>query len=498
VVTGRGSRTAESYEGSPNNAALLTVSFTADDTGDSNGGNQAPSISGVPDSGATVGYTYVFTPVASDPDQDLLTFSIANKPAWASFDAQSGTLSGTPAASDVGSYGNIGITVSDGESSATLASFSIVVAADNRSPTISGSPVANVVERSNYSFTPSASDPDGDSLSFSITNKPSWAVFDTATGNLSGTPGYADAGTYSNIVISVSDGSASASLSPFAITVADLNRAPVISGTASTSVDEASAYSFAPSASDADGDSLTYSISNQPAWSSFNTATGRLSGTPDYDSAGSYGSIVISVSDGVATASLAPFTINVANVNQAPVISGSPTLSVATGSAYSFSPSASDADSDSLSFSVNNLPSWATFDSDTGRLTGTPQESDVGVYSDIQIAVSDGTDSTSLTPFTITVNTSTVVLGSIFLDWTPPATRTDDTVLDVSEIGGYMVYLGTSADNLQEEVDITDSSVTSYTIDELEAGTYYVALKIYDVDGNFSGLSNTVSIEVTN
>jgi hypothetical protein len=263
-------------------------------------------------------------------------------------------------------------------------------------------------------------------------------------------------------------------------------------------VDEASAYSFAPSASDADGDSLTYSISNQPAWSSFNTATGRLSGTPDYDSAGSYGSIVISVSDGVATASLAPFTINVANVNQAPVISGSPTLSVATGSAYSFSPSASDADSDSLSFSVNNLPSWATFDSDTGRLTGTPQESDVGVYSDIQIAVSDGTDSTSLTPFTITVNTSTVVLGSIFLDWTPPATRTDDTVLDVSEIGGYMVYLGTSADNLQEEVDITDSSVTSYTIDELEAGTYYVALKIYDVDGNFSGLSNTVSIEVTN
>ncbi|MEJ2456067.1 MAG: putative Ig domain-containing protein [Candidatus Thiodiazotropha sp.] len=498
VVSGQGSRTAESYEGSSSNAALLTVSYTANETGGSNGGNQTPSISGVPDTGATVGYTYVFTPIASDPEMDLLTFSIVNKPAWASFDAQSGTLSGTPAATDAGSYGNIGISVSDGESSATLAPFTIVVSSDNRSPTISGTPVANVVELSTYSFTPTASDPDGDSISFSITNKPSWAVFDAATGNLSGTPGYADAGTYSNIVISVSDGSVSASLPPFAITVADLNRAPVISGTAASSVDEGSAYSFTPSASDVDGDSLTYSISNQPAWTSFNTATGRLSGTPDYDSAGSYGNIVISVTDGAATASLAPFTITVADVNQAPVISGSPTLSVTAGSAYSFTPNASDGDSDSLSFSVNNLPSWASFDSATGRVSGTPQESDVGVYSNIQIAVSDGSDTTSLSAFSITVNTSTVVLGSISLDWTPPATRTDATVLDVSEIGGYVVYLGTSVDSLQEVVDITDSSITTYTIDELEPGTYYVALKIYDVDGNFSGLSNTVSIEVTN
>ncbi len=498
VVSGHGSRTAEAYEGSSSNAALLTVSYAVNGTGGTSGGNQAPSISGVPNSGATVGYTYVFTPIASDPDGDLLTFSIANKPAWASFDAQSGTLSGTPTATDTGSYGNIGITVSDGESSATLAPFSIVVAADNRSPTISGTPVANVVELSNYSFTPTASDPDGDSLSFSVTNKPAWAVFDTATGNLSGTPGYNDAGSYGNIVISVSDGSVSASLTPFTITVADLNRAPVISGTAANAVDEGSAYSFTPSTSDADGDSLTYSISNQPAWASFNTATGRLSGTPDYDSAGSYGNIVISVSDGVATASLAPFTINVADVNQAPVIGGSPALSVTAGSAYSFAPNASDGDSDSLSFSVNNLPTWASFDSATGRLTGTPQESDVGTYANIQITVSDGTDTTALTPFSITVNTSTVVLGSITLDWTPPATRTDTTVLDVSEIGGYVVYLGTSVNNLQEVVDITDSSVTTYTIDGLEVGTYYVALKIYDMDGNFSGLSNTVSIDVTN
>ena len=70
-----------------------------------------------------------------------------------------------------------------------------------------------------YRFTPAASDTDGDRLRFSITNKPSWASFDTATGELSGTPVNADAGVTSNIVISVSDGIATASLPAFSIEV---------------------------------------------------------------------------------------------------------------------------------------------------------------------------------------------------------------------------------------------------------------------------------------
>jgi len=70
-----------------------------------------------------------------------------------------------------------------------------------------------------YAFLPKASDPDGDRLEYSITNKPGWAVFDAGTGRLSGTPSDADVGSYSNIVISVSDGTLSASLAPFAINV---------------------------------------------------------------------------------------------------------------------------------------------------------------------------------------------------------------------------------------------------------------------------------------
>lgn len=70
-----------------------------------------------------------------------------------------------------------------------------------------------------YSFTPSATDADGDQLTFDIANKPAWAEFDAATGKLSGAPGLAHVGAYPNIVISVTDGEASASLPAFSIAV---------------------------------------------------------------------------------------------------------------------------------------------------------------------------------------------------------------------------------------------------------------------------------------
>jgi hypothetical protein len=166
-----------------------------------------------------VGQAYSFTPSASDPDGQALAFSIVNKPAWASFNTSTGRLSGTPASANVGTTTGIVIRVSDGMTTTSLPSFNLEVTADNRAPTISGTPPATAREGQAYSFTPSASDPDGDTLTFSIANKPAWATFSTATGALTGTPPAGSAGSYGSIVISVSDGKASASLAAFAITV---------------------------------------------------------------------------------------------------------------------------------------------------------------------------------------------------------------------------------------------------------------------------------------
>ncbi|MBO2580136.1 Ig-like domain-containing protein [Shewanella algae] len=96
------------------------------------------------------------------------------------------------------------------------------------------------------------------------------------------------------------------------------NKAPSISGTPAGSVDQDSYYSFIPTATDPDQDPLTFSISNKPAWASFNTASGELSGTPLREHVGVSDNIIIRVTDGALSTDLAPFSVEVKAVNQAP------------------------------------------------------------------------------------------------------------------------------------------------------------------------------------
>ena len=280
------------------------------------GGNSAPSISGSPDPAILTGDMYSFMPSASDSDGDALTFSIRNRPQWATFGAKTGQLSGQALLGDEGVYNNIEITVSDGGASTSLPGFSITVSQaspSNSAPTISGTPSSQINANSQYRFTPSANDADGDTLTFSVSGLPGWASFSTSNGRISGTPGDADVRTYNNISIAVSDGSASATLGPFSITVVDnnANAAPTISGNPPAQVNANDPYSFTPSANDADGNSLTFSVSGLPGWASFSTSNGRITGTPSDANVGTYNNISITVSDGSASATLGPFSITV-------------------------------------------------------------------------------------------------------------------------------------------------------------------------------------------
>ncbi len=89
----------------------------------------------------------------------------------------------------------------------------------NRAPSIQGAPARSLAFGVPYSFLPSASDPDGDALVFSVANLPHWATFDASTGALRGTPGQADVGSYQNVTIGVSDGTHAVVLSPFNVDV---------------------------------------------------------------------------------------------------------------------------------------------------------------------------------------------------------------------------------------------------------------------------------------
>ncbi|MCP4001128.1 MAG: hypothetical protein GY727_09485, partial [Gammaproteobacteria bacterium] len=89
----------------------------------------------------------------------------------------------------------------------------------NQPPVISGTPATSVTMDQLYSFTPQASDPDGDTLTFSVINAPAWSTFDSTTGTLSWVSGTAISGEYPSITISVSDGQTTTNLTPFTVTV---------------------------------------------------------------------------------------------------------------------------------------------------------------------------------------------------------------------------------------------------------------------------------------
>ncbi len=219
----------------PSFAVTVQGSGTKSPTPPSSGGSGAVTIGGTPPATANAGSAYSFTPTTTDPSGRKLSFAIVSKPSWANFSSTTGTLSGTPSASNVGKFSDIEIAVFDGLTSAVLPSFAVTVQAAGGTTkdtvTISGTPSNTVTEGKTYAFQPTAKDSAGKTLSYSVSNKPSWATFSIATGLLSGTP--TTSGTFSNIVVSASDGTASGALPAFSIAVV----APTpVSGTGSATL----------------------------------------------------------------------------------------------------------------------------------------------------------------------------------------------------------------------------------------------------------------------
>ncbi|MFN6261678.1 MAG: Ig-like domain-containing protein [Chromatiaceae bacterium] len=133
--------------------------------------NTAPVISGNPATSIRAGMPYSFMPSASDADAaDTLTFSISNKPAWATFSTSTGSLTGTPAQTDAGVSSGIVISVSDGKVTSSLPAFNLQVLANTAPVATSGSSELNEDEA--VSFALGGTDADGDTLTVQIQTQP--------------------------------------------------------------------------------------------------------------------------------------------------------------------------------------------------------------------------------------------------------------------------------------------------------------------------------------
>jgi VCBS repeat-containing protein len=208
---------------------------------------------------------------------------------------------------------------------------------------------------------------------------PAWLTLtDLNNGNatLSGTPLNSHVGTHP-VTLRASDGITNVE-QLFTITVVNTNDAPVFTSTAILSVNEDSPYNYSITTTDDDGDAVTIQGVVIPAWLTFTdngNGTASLTGTPANNQVGSH-SVSLTVSDNIANTSQ-NFTIQVINVNDAPVLSdGSYSTPENTPVSILFIDISDDVDGniDNASVRVVQQPNSGSvsINASTGDLTYTP------------------------------------------------------------------------------------------------------------------------------
>jgi hypothetical protein len=169
-----------------------------------------------------------------------------------------------------------------------------------------------------------------------------------------------------------------------------------------------------------------------------------------------------------------------------PKISGSPRGAVKVGDTYSFTPTVVEPDGDTLTFYAGNKPRWATFNAKTGKLSGNPGAGDAGTYTNIQVAVSDGSTAVYLPSFSVNVTQSGS--SSATISWTPPTQNTDGSAL--TNLAAYKIYYGVSEGNYPNQVRISNPGISTYVVDNLTPDTYFFVSTSINSNGVESEFSN--------
>jgi hypothetical protein len=392
-------------------------------------------ISGNPDAEITVESTYRFTPSAT-PDINV-TFSISNKPNWTSFNPLTGELTGVPSNADIGIHENIIITVTNDIISSSLKTFSIavipiVVEAVNEAPVLTDQTKSNLNFSSAVAFTLTASDVDSATSSYvySVISSPNHGhitITDASSSSFSYQPTDVNALDGDSFTLQLSDGENTSAIATINLSFSD-SIAPSISlnpeNTATNITTDTSfsitsdtplnintlTYNSTPGSCTGNlqisKDAFTNCIAiSSVAFSDFNRSV-VISTSINLDAGTVYNfKIKNALTNYSGTALSADINHNFTTLTGAAIsISGSPSTSINEESVYSFTPTIDSAAIGSLVFSISNKPIWANFNTDSGALTGTPDDAHIGTAANITITATDAVTSSSIGPFSMTVN----------------------------------------------------------------------------------------------
>jgi len=267
----------------------------------------------------------------SDPD-DILIYSASGLPEGAVFIPETRVFTWTPTYDQVGTYTNVHFEVTDGSLS-TSEDITITVNNVNRPPVLA--PIYNKVSNEDdlLQFTISATDPDGDTLTYLASNLPKGASFNPDTRTFRWIPTYEQAGIYNNVHFEVTDGYLTDSKN-ITITIINVNRSPILTPIGNKVVNEGSLLKFTILARDPDHDPITYSAINLPKGATINSKTGQFNWMPDYKQAGIY--LVTFVASDGSLSDEEKVTIKVNNVMMPDLTTGAITYTVIGNKFYIF------------------------------------------------------------------------------------------------------------------------------------------------------------------
>jgi VCBS repeat-containing protein len=443
-----------------NGAAYASFTFQVqDDGGSGNGGidldqapktftfdvtavNDAPIITshgGAPASlTAAENQTAVTTITATDADAGaVLTYTISGADAgYFSIDASSGVLTFTVApdfeirvdANNDGVY-ELTVQVADGQGGFATQALSVSVTNVNEAPTLVSLSSSSLAENTDTTGGHvvgdlTTSDPDAaDSATYSIVGGADAGLFSLGgPGNNqlvldAGVLDFETRATY-QVTLRVTDAGGLSHDQSLTVNVSDVNEAPAFASTPITAATQDAAYSYTISTLDPDsGASLVITAPGLPAWMMLTDngdGTATLSGTPGNDQVGSHG-VVLQVSDGVLFASQS-FTLVVANINEAPVITshgGAPaSLTAAENQTAVTTITATDADAGAvLTYTISGVDAgYFSIEASSGILTFTVapdfenrvDANNDGVY-ELTVQVADGQGGFATQALSVTV-----------------------------------------------------------------------------------------------
>ncbi|WP_309894624.1 Ig-like domain-containing protein [Archangium sp.] len=340
------------------------------------------------------------TLAGTDVDGDSLTYTLVQGPSHGSLTGTVPDLVYTPA-DDYHGQDSFTFRVNDGQADSAEATVSLTVRSINDAPVALAQGISTQ-ENTAVAITLSASDVDGDSLTYTVVQAPTHGGLSGTAPNLTYTPA-ANYNGPDSFTYQVKDPSgASSNVATVSLTVRSVNNTPVAEAQ-SVPTDEDTAVAITLTGTDVDGDSLTYTVVQGPSHGTLSGTAPNLSYRPNTHANGP-DSFTFSVSDGIASSAPATVSLSVAAVNDAPEALAQ-TLT-AGQQATRITLVATDVEGDALTYRLESSPS-------SGTLTGTPPELSYTPPSNFQGTVSfsftasDGQATSA--PATLTLNVSNEV-----------------------------------------------------------------------------------------